>query len=444
MRINLHPRDVLDALDAKATRVPFKSTNFHKVISDFVARGKTEIENQMLMCPLCPMLAEPCNSLELAINKFPNGLLAEIKYDGERIQIHKKGTYLQFFSRNLHPTNPQKVEPLQNAVLAAFQNVNDIIVDSELVLIDIRSGEIIPMCTCECKARDYANVDVCLVVFDCVYMDGVKLTNAPLKQRRKILEENIIEISKKVVLSEKVFIHNASQLSDIIAGALTSGIEGLILKDISSVYSPGKREWLKIKRDYLANGKLPDSVDLIVLGAWFGKGSYSDMMTNFLMGCYNEEKQEFVTVTEVTGGISNDVLTKLQKELQMERIDQNPDKCPKWLHCGNSLIPDFVAVDPKKQPVWEITGIEFIKNDTHTAGISLKFPKVTKYRHDKSWRQATTLKELKKLVILSQKISVLKLIRNEPGNKSDHDSVIRKRRDHCHESCSSKKVKFED
>lgn len=80
----------------------------------------------------------------------------------------------------------------------------------------------------------------------------------------------------------------------------------------------------------------------------------------------------------------------------MTRSD--PDKRPKWLSCKNALIPDMLAIDPFKMPVFEITGAEFTKSEAHTAdGISIRFPRITKQRNDKSATDATTLKELKHL-----------------------------------------------
>lgn len=69
---------------------------------------------------------------------------------------------------------------------------------------------------------------------------------------------------------------------------------------------------------------------------------------------------------------------------------------PDWLNVKKQVVPDFVTRDPKKSPVWEISGAEFSKADIHTAGgISIRFPRITNFRDDKNWQNATDLPRLK-------------------------------------------------
>ena len=95
----------------------------------------------------------------------------------------------------------------------------------------------------------------------------------------------------------------------------------------------------------------------------------------------------------------------MQKELGplMTKIKRDYDALPGWLNCNRQLVPDFVATNPKKMPVWEITGAEFSKADQHTAdGISIRFPRITRMRDDKTWETATSLEELKHLFKVSK------------------------------------------
>ncbi|KAG8262889.1 DNA ligase 3 [Homalodisca vitripennis] len=90
----------------------------------------------------------------------------------------------------------------------------------------------------------------------------------------------------------------------------------------------------------------------------------------------------------------------------MVKISKDASKVPSWLNCTKTMIPDFVARDPKAQPVWEITGAEFTKHEVHTAsGISVRFPRVTRIRSDKDWETATSLPELQNLYKLSKDTS---------------------------------------
>uniref|UniRef100_A0A1B6FQL8 BRCT domain-containing protein n=1 Tax=Cuerna arida TaxID=1464854 RepID=A0A1B6FQL8_9HEMI len=100
------------------------------------------------------------------------------------------------------------------------------------------------------------------------------------------------------------------------------------------------------------------------------------------------------------------LVTMNMKELDMVKISKDASKVPSWLNCTKTMIPDFVARDPKAQPVWEITGAEFTKHEVHTAsGISVRFPRVTRIRSDKDWETATSLPELQNLYKLSKDTS---------------------------------------
>ena len=165
---------------------------------------------------------------------------------------------------------------------------------------------------------------------------------------------------------------------------------------MKSIYEPGKRHWFKMKKDYLEEGSMADTADLVVLGAYYGTGNKGGMKSVFLMGTYNEKKDKWYTVTKVANGFDDKTLEKLQKQIEMEEIKKNFDAVPNWLVVDKSLTPDFVVKNPKKSPVWELTGAEFSKSDKHTAdGISIRFPRVTRVRDDKSWKEATSLERLK-------------------------------------------------
>ena len=120
------------------------------------------------------------------------------------------------------------------------------------------------------------------------------------------------------------------------------------------------------------------------------------MKSIFLMGCLNEKTNTWHTVTKVGNGFDDKALDRLQKTIDMVEIKKNMNLVPKWLKVDASRVPDFVVKDPKKSPVWEITGAEFSVSTSHTAdGISIRFPRVTKERDDKSWKEATNLDRLK-------------------------------------------------
>lgn len=169
------------------------------------------------------------------------------------------------------------------------------------------------------------------------------------------------------------------------------------------------------------------------------------------MGCYDEEKNRWLTVTKVAIGLDEETLASLQSPLMnnMKKISQDSNLVPTWMRCTKTMVPDFVAKNPKEQPVWEIAGVyvpikfihsslgsnsktfmtgsEFTQAAIHTAdGISIRFPKVTKIRDDKCWETATNFKELK-LLYENSKISkdysyLFKSDTNAPGCSKDEEN----------------------
>lgn len=119
-------------------------------------------------------------------------------------------------------------------------------------------------------------------------------------------------------------------------------------------------------------------------------------MSVFLTGVYDPMTKKWCTVSKVGNGFDDKTLDRLQTELDMVKINKDMSKVPSWLNIKKHVVPDFIVADPLKAPVWEITGAEFSKAEIHTAdGISIRFPRLTKMRDDKSWKEATNLPRLR-------------------------------------------------
>ncbi|NXI43814.1 DNLI3 ligase, partial [Galbula dea] len=423
LKMNAGAKHVLDALDPNAYEAFKASRNLQDVV-ERVLQNQQEAEKMpglkrtlsvqaSLMTPVQPMLAEACKSIEYAMKKCPNGMYAEIKYDGERVQVHKNGDRFSYFSRSLKPVLPHKVAHFKDFIPQAFPGGQSMILDSEVLLIDNKTGKPLPFGTLGVhKKAAFQDANVCLFVFDCIYFNDVSLMDRPLCERRKFLHDNMVEIPTRILFSEMKHVTKASDLADMITRVIREGLEGLVLKDIKAGsplllsgghYEPGKRHWLKVKKDYLNEGAMADTADLVVLGAFYGQGSKGGMMSIFLMGCYDPKSEKWCTVTKCSGGHDDATLARLQTELDMVKISKDPSKIPRWLKINKIYYPDFIVPDPKKAPVWEITGAEFSKAEAHTAdGISIRFPRCTRIRDDKDWQTATNLQQLKELYQLSK------------------------------------------
>uniref|UniRef100_A0A8C9W6X6 DNA ligase n=1 Tax=Scleropages formosus TaxID=113540 RepID=A0A8C9W6X6_SCLFO len=403
LKMNAGAKHVLDAVDPNAYDAFKASRNLGDVI-DRVLQNQQESSNgsgpkkilsveASLMTPVQPMLAEACKSIEYAMKKCPNGMYSEIKYDGERVQVHKNGDHFSYFSRSLKPVLPHKVNHFKEFIPQAFSGGHSMILDAEVLLIDTNSGKPLPFGTLGVhKKAAFKDAQVCLFVFDCIYFNGVSL-----------MDKYVLPYAS-FLMSKEIF--DLGDLAEMITRVIREGLEGLVLKDVKSPYEPGKRHWLKVKKDYLNEGAMADSADLVVLGAFYGKGSNGGIMSSFLMGCYDPASKKWCTVTKCSGGYDDATLARLQNELDVIKISKDPSKIPSWLKIVKNYYPDFIIRDPENAPVWEITGAEFSKSEMHTAdGISIRFPRCTQIRDDKDWKSATNLPQLKELYRISKERS---------------------------------------
>ncbi|XP_066922731.1 DNA ligase 3-like [Clytia hemisphaerica] len=409
LRTNCGAKHFLDALDENAYEAWQASSDLKQVIEKWQANKdessmipglkKTISIKATLMTPVKPMLAEACKSIEQAFKKCPNGMYSEIKYDGERVQIHKDGEKFQYFSRSLKPVQPHKIAEVKDFIPKACPQGDSLILDGEVLLMDSNTNQPLPFGTLGIhKKAKFKDATVCYVIFDILQFNDENLMKRSVQERRKILQDNVTEIPGRIVHSEMKVVTKKQELQSMLKKCFAQNLEGLVLKDIKGKYEPGKRHWLKVKKDYLQKGAMADTADLVVLGAYIGTGNKGGLMSVFLMGCYDESRGIWVTVTKCGNGHDDDTLKKLQKQLKMQKISKDFSKVPMWLDVDRGLVPDYVIADPKNSQIWEITGAEFSQSSTHTAdGISIRFPRVTRIRNDKDWKTATSLKRLKVL-----------------------------------------------
>lgn len=213
LKMNSGAKHVLDALDPNAYEAFKASRNLQDVV-ERVLHNEQEVEKDpgrrralrvqaSLMTPVQPMLAEACKSIEYAMKKCPNGMFSEIKYDGERVQVHKKGDHFSYFSRSLKPVLPHKVAHFKDYIPKAFPGGQSMILDSEVLLIDNNTGKPLPFGTLGVhKKAAFQDANVCLFVFDCIYFNDVSLMDRPLCERRKFLHDNMVEIRNRIMFSE--------------------------------------------------------------------------------------------------------------------------------------------------------------------------------------------------------------------------------------------------
>ncbi|GMT15078.1 hypothetical protein PFISCL1PPCAC_6375, partial [Pristionchus fissidentatus] len=430
LRINAGVKHILDGVDACAYEA-FQSCRDLEVIVTHKEEGKVMPVGITLSTPILPMLAEPCKSVEQAMSSCKGTLITEIKYDGERVQVHKNGDSFNFYSRSLKPVQEYKMEQLNEVIPLAFPGGDKLILDAEVLLVDTSTGKPLPFGTLgKHKKEQFKEASVCLFVFDILLYNDESLLEKPLSERKELLKKHMTEVNNRVHFSqyEEVKLGDKKHLSRMIYSAIDDGLEGLVIKDSKGTYEPGKRHWLKVKKDYLQEGAMADTADLIVLGAYYGTGSKGGLMSVFLMGVRDEKSGKYLTVTKVGNGHTDEALEKINKQLKdrMKKIYRAAESVPSWLEIKKD-IPDFMIDDPEKAPVWEITGAEFSRTGHYTAdGISIRFPRVTRIRNDKDFKSATSLAELKKLFETSKQKSDVAGV-NENDDEEDETPLYAKK-----------------
>jgi len=353
--------------------------------------------------PIRPMLAERLSSSPEILEKLGGRCIAEYKYDGERIQAHKKNNEVILYSRRLENiTNqyPDGVEYIRKHVKA-----NEAIVEAEAVAVDPQTNEMKPFQELMHRRRKYGIKEamkehpIMLFVFDILYVDGKDLTQQPYPIRHEYLEK-VIEQTSNIQMAESTIAENAEQLELFFEKTVESGSEGIMCKSVNqySVYQAGARGWLwiKLKRDY--RNEITDTIDLVVVGAFYGRGKRAGTFGTYLLAAYNPEKDVFETATKVGTGFNDLDLVKLPKLLNKHTINHKHPRVDSNLNVDVWFEPAIVI---------ETRGAELTLSPVHTcakdvirkgSGVAIRFPRFTgKYRVDKSAEDATTTGELVKI-----------------------------------------------
>jgi DNA ligase-1 len=237
---------------------------------------------------------------------------------------------------------------------------------------------------------------VSLFIFDLLFVDGRDLTLEPYPVRRRLLEKAVVE-SEHVSLTKSLVTSSPLELEKFFEEAIAEGCEGLVCKSVAkdSVYQAGARGWLwiKYKRDY--KSEMIDTVDLVVVGAFHGRGKRAGAYGALLLAAYDSEKDAFETVTKCGTGFTDEDLAKLPRMLEKHVVAHRHPRV-------DSLLEADVWFEPVV--VIEVLGAEFTLSPIHTcalgsvrpgSGVAIRFPRFTgKYRGDKAAEDATGSDEI--------------------------------------------------
>jgi DNA ligase-1 len=351
--------------------------------------------------PVRAMLAQRLSDAAEILAKLGGKCAAEYKYDGVRVQAHRTADgQIELFTRRLESLSEQFPDVV--ASLAAGLGPREAILEGEVVAYDAATGELHPFQEVMFRRRKHGidqavlDVPVGLFCFELLYADGQDLTQLPYPQRRAALAE-AITVSDRLRFTTAIEVDDPAALDAAFEQAVTDGCEGLVCKSVGpdSIYQAGARGWLwiKLKRDYRT--ELSDTVDLVVVGAFAGRGRRAGVYGALLLAAYDPAADLFRTVTKCGTGFSDADLAALPGRLapltaphRPARVDARaePDV---WFEPGLVLeiLSAELTLSPNYTAAWGL-----IKPD---AGLAMRFPRFTgRWRDDKAPEDATTTEEL--------------------------------------------------
>jgi DNA ligase-1 len=321
-----------------------------------------------------------------------------------RVQAHRTGDgQVELFTRRQERVSSQFPDVL--ALLQAGLGPREAIVEGEVVAYDAAAGELRPFQEVMFRRRKHGiaeaarDVPVGLFCFELLYADGEDLTELPYPERRGRLVQ-ALTLSDRLRLSTAAEVSDPAALDRFFEQAVADGCEGLVCKALGpdSAYRAGARgwSWIKLKRDYRT--ELADTVDLVVVGAYDGRGRRRGTYGAVLLAAYDPDDELYRTVGRCGAGFSDADLAGL-----LERMA--PLRRPERSARVDSQVPADVWFEPGV--VMEVRSAELTLSPNHTAGwaelkpdagLAMRFPRFTgRWRDDKAPQDATTTAQLVEL-----------------------------------------------
>lgn len=390
--------------------------------------------------PLKPMLAKPTKSIGEVLDRFEGkDFTCEYKYDGERAQIHfvahdadedfvatsapaagksDRGV-ANIFSRNSEDLSKKYPDILSKLPTWVKKGTKSFVLDCETVAWDVEKKTVLPFQQLMTRKKkdvkiEDVKVKVCVFAFDLLYLDGEALVNKPFRERREHMYSAFEEIEGEFIFAKYGNTREIEEIQTLLEDSVKASCEGLMVKMLDGVeshYEPSRRSqnWLKVKKDYLAG--VGDSLDLVVLGAYYGRGKRTSVYGAFLLACYNPNTEKYESVCNIGTGFSEALLTELHETLSPLVIDRPK---PFYDHStGKNDQPD-VWFEPKF--VWEVKTADLTLSPRYRAaasevgdgthkGVSLRFPRYIQAREDKKPDDATSSRQVAEMYRKQESVS---------------------------------------
>ncbi|HUV42476.1 MAG TPA: ATP-dependent DNA ligase [Patescibacteria group bacterium] len=388
-----------------------------KIVKSKGLKGLKKI-NLQIGVPVMPALCQRLPTAEEMVKKLGK-MAVEPKYDGTRLQVHfsrkkkweQKKDQLAFdfqpkgfvrtFTRNLENTTNM----FPDLVAAVFKEVKakEAILDCEAIGYDPKTDKFLPFQETIKRKRKYGigrkakEIPLKFFCFDVLYKDGQTLLKTSFDKRRAILEKILSEKNKILILTPQIVTEDAQKLREYHDKQIKKGLEGVVVKKWYEAYDPGRRgyTWVKFKQEKgKKGGGLTDTLDCVVMGYYKGKGKRTEFgLGAFLVGVRNGGK--FLTISKIGTGLTDDQWREMYQRCRQVKVKEKP----KEYQVNKNLVPDSWC---SPRIMVEIEADNITKSPIHAAQYALRFPRLVRFRDDKSSSETTTLKEAEKLYQLQK------------------------------------------
>lgn len=380
-----------------------KTSDLGYIAEIFYKGGEKGLSGIKLMVgkPVRPALAERMPNADEVVKRMGDDFAAEPKFDGFRVQVHKNGDSVEIFSRNLEDMThafPDLVEGVKREIKAKTA-----ILEGEAIAFNPQTEEFLPFQETTKRRRKH-NVDekakelpLVMFAFDILYYNGEDICEKTYIERRKVLEK-IIDFKETIRIADSRILHSSKEILEFFNECVSEGLEGLMIKKLDSPYKAGGRgfHWIKFKR--ASSGELTDTVDVVLLGIYVGKGKRTEFgVGGLLVGVYNQKDDVFESISRLGTGLTDEEFRKVNEIGKKLKVAHKPARV-------KSNIEPSYWVEP--EVVMEIYADEITQSPIHLAGwdektqsgYALRFPRLVKFREaDKRAEDATTVDEVKKL-----------------------------------------------
>lgn len=436
LKIGIKEHVILDAFHPDAMDLYNFTSSLEKVCQTLNDPTKRSHELGVnVFSPCRPMLGEKAKPNKIEQLMFGRQFYIETKFDGERFQLHKSGDKFVYYSRNSHDYTETFGADIYSGTLTPFINksfkpeAQNLILDGEMCAYNVKEKVLLSKSDdIDVKSsRQFEDIQTCFCVFDILIFNDTVLTNKGLKERCEYLKKSFEEIEGRIMFSKQEIASSNQQVVDALNNAIDSRLEGIVVKDPDSVYKPSMRGggWFKVKPDYMLG--LNDDLDLLVVGGYYGTGRRSGLLSHFLLAvAVHEDDEDSSSINpkpvqeddlDLDG---NDGVEKVVNHPKLfysfckigsgytikELYDFNQKLANKWVKFDKKTPPQHLNLTYERPDVWlepkdsfivQVKAVEICTSDKYKTGCTLRFPRLEKFRPDKSWFECMTLKELNDL-----------------------------------------------